>query len=116
MLRYSRIIFSSWPIDFAKWFAILAITSGSFLQFYARDIIIKSYGSEPELCERRNTFSPAPVLAIAVIAIIVVTEIQMRRRRLSLPAIQWGSLGQGRSFPLCRRAESEVRNKITEVR
>jgi len=45
------------------------------------------------------------VPAIAVIAIIVATEIQMRRRRLSLPAVQWESSSAGRSFPFCRRAE-----------
>jgi len=76
-------------------------------QLYAR-LEIKSY------CQSRNFLCATyawcenilcHVPAIAVIAIIVATEIQMRRRRLSLLAIQWGSSGASRSFPLCRRAK-----------
>lgn len=93
---------SSWRIDFAKRFAILAITSGTFLQFYARDGIIKSYDQSRNFVY--GGIHPLyPVLAIAVIAIIVVTEIQMRCRRLSLPAIQWGSSGQAKFSSLSAR-------------
>lgn len=87
----------------------LAIFSKIVEQLYVlRAIEIKSYCQSWNFlraacawCE--NTLCHVP--AIVVIAIIVATEIQMRRRRLSLPAIQWRSSGVSRSFPLSRRAK-----------
>lgn len=107
MLCYSRIIFLNLHIDeltigFAKRFAIPWITSSSLLQFYARDRIIKSYGQSWNFVYG-GIYSPYPALAIAVIAIIVVAEIQMRRRRFSLLAIQWGSSEQAKFSSLSAR-------------